>query len=263
MKRKIKIHNQQFMNPQQDFDDVLYDIEEMKEQGVYLFDENEVLVTDENKSNALTIQKWMVETLTAQDKITSTADIDQLAKLISHIFTYKVTPVQVAIASAMTGFFFAQKEGKTYFNISDNSIAILKQESASGLKLKETELEDVLEANPNLELYGFVHEDSEGFNERRDELFHDEEIVEEVKLWIQTNMVSMQTINYCHDSYELKDMADTDMGRYTSNGHFIAAALMAGYKCKIIGPLLPILSGSNPNANFNMTTASIKKVNVQ
>jgi hypothetical protein len=71
--------------------------------------------------------------------------------------------------------------------------------------------------------------------------------------WLRTNIAPTKTINRRHSSYGLKHMAEKHSPRrYLSNGAFIAAALIAGYRYRV--------SPESPNPAFGMSERSIKDI---
>lgn len=69
--------------------------------------------------------------------------------------------------------------------------------------------------------------------------------------WLRENVTPTRTINPKHSSYGLKHLAQHDLG-YVSNGVFIAAAVIAGYRWER-------LTGT-PNAQFGMGKKSLERV---
>ena len=72
--------------------------------------------------------------------------------------------------------------------------------------------------------------------------------VDEVRLahlWLE-RQTRIQRINASHTSYGLKHLAEHDLGHYISNGAFIAAAVMSGWKVQRASP-------DSPNACINIS----------
>lgn len=70
--------------------------------------------------------------------------------------------------------------------------------------------------------------------------------IDKCATWINQNISPIQGFNTKHTSYGLKHIAEKEC-RYISNGSFIVAALLCGYKCSI-----------QRNPHFNMSERSIK-----
>lgn len=67
--------------------------------------------------------------------------------------------------------------------------------------------------------------------------------------WISTNMVKVSAINRRNSSYGLKHVCEKDIG-YVSNGEFIIAAILLGYKYKRC-------ASNSQNCWVNMGTGAI------
>lgn len=71
--------------------------------------------------------------------------------------------------------------------------------------------------------------------------------------WLTSNIEPIKTINRRRSSYGLKHVAEKQSpNKYLTNGVFIAAAMVAGYPCKI--------SWDSPNPQFGMSERSIKRL---
>ncbi len=70
--------------------------------------------------------------------------------------------------------------------------------------------------------------------------------------WIETHLQPIKTINPNRSSYGLKHCAEKDIG-YITNGVFIAAMLIRGYRYQ----------RSGPNAKFNVSERSIRQAHAQ
>lgn len=68
--------------------------------------------------------------------------------------------------------------------------------------------------------------------------------------WIEKNMEPWGRANSLHSSYGLKHLAEHDGAGYASNGEFIVAALLCGYK----------LGNEFYNPSFNMSQPKIRQV---
>lgn len=68
--------------------------------------------------------------------------------------------------------------------------------------------------------------------------------------WIETNMEPRDRDNPLHSSYGLKHIAERDGAGYASNGEFIVAALICGYR----------LGNEFYNPSFNMSQKHITQV---
>jgi hypothetical protein len=73
--------------------------------------------------------------------------------------------------------------------------------------------------------------------------------VERTMAWLQENIPPIKTINHRHTSYGLKDITEREIG-YITNGVFIAAALILGYKPKF---------RDSPNVEFAMSEKAIRR----
>lgn len=89
------------------------------------------------------------------------------------------------------------------------------------------------------------------FLEARGELRENWRAVEVTCHWIQKNMAPIKTFNRDSTSYGLKHRAEKDIG-YITNGVFITAALLMGYKYKVDERSL--------NVQFNMSKKNINAV---
>ena len=70
--------------------------------------------------------------------------------------------------------------------------------------------------------------------------------------WLRSNVEPIKTINRRHSSYGLKHLAEKfSPNLYLSNGAFIAAALLVGYRFEV----------DPPNAMFGMSERSLKRLN--
>ena len=68
--------------------------------------------------------------------------------------------------------------------------------------------------------------------------------------WLETNIMPIKTLNRRHSSYGLKHIAEKQSPKkYITNGVFIAAALIVGYKGKL----------NHTNPYFAMSERSIKQ----
>ena len=72
--------------------------------------------------------------------------------------------------------------------------------------------------------------------------------VDRVRRWLVCNIDKQRTVNYRFNSYELKHIAQADLGHFVSNGQLILAALLAGYTADL----------GQFNPHFAMTTRSIR-----
>ena len=75
--------------------------------------------------------------------------------------------------------------------------------------------------------------------------------IAELMVWIDQWMAPRKTFNDMADSYYLKHVAERMLGHYCSNGEFICAALLAGYRHEH--------RDINPNVVFNMRSGSIRQ----
>lgn len=76
------------------------------------------------------------------------------------------------------------------------------------------------------------------------------EAIAELCWWIRHNLSERLNINYKHDSYHLKHIAEREVG-YVSNGQMIVAMLLCGYK------MGNTIVGLNPS--FNVAERSIQE----
>jgi hypothetical protein len=66
--------------------------------------------------------------------------------------------------------------------------------------------------------------------------------------WIQSNIEPSKMINYKRTSYGMKHITEKETG-YISNGEFITAALLCGYRMGLL----------SYNPSFNMKESSVKR----
>lgn len=119
----------------------------------------------------------------------------------------------------------------------------------------QQQIEGILEQHRLLSDYGYgSYPNSKGMQEHqalRAALLTPDSVEAIAKLcgWIRTNLRERLNVNNRHSSYELKHIAEKDVG-YVSNGQFIVAALLCGYKM-----------GKRPriNPSFNIEERSIKE----
>jgi hypothetical protein len=121
-------------------------------------------------------------------------------------------------------------------------------------------LKEILDSYSNLGDFGFVVRSrgmtdaqyAQKLHEERSRLMRSTAEIDEACKWIQANLEPSAKINRGANSYGIKHYAEKEAG-YTSNGCFIAAALMCGYECQQCAP-------DSPNAYFNVTTQKIKQL---
>lgn len=80
--------------------------------------------------------------------------------------------------------------------------------------------------------------------------------VDQVRLWLLTNIESRKTLNEDADSYRLKHFAENALSHYVSNGQVIAAAMIGGYASHRSG-------WGSPNAIFGMSSRSLTRLRQQ
>lgn len=88
------------------------------------------------------------------------------------------------------------------------------------------------------------------FGKQRDALGKSGEAIGKTVDWLQKYIQPIKTINTKHSSYNLKHIAEKDIG-YITNGVFIAAAIIADYPYKI--------EDGSPNPYFGMSEKSVKE----
>lgn len=75
--------------------------------------------------------------------------------------------------------------------------------------------------------------------------------VAEVRAWLEGHITPIRTINPRAHSYMGKHLAEDAIGRYVSNGEFIAAAVIAGYPYRVE-------RDGGPNAYFGMSNRDLR-----
>lgn len=75
--------------------------------------------------------------------------------------------------------------------------------------------------------------------------------IDYARAWLRTQQ-SRHTLNLCRSSYGLKHIAERAVRRYISNGAFIAAALLEGWKVKRIF--------DSPNAQLNISEKGLRRL---
>ncbi len=118
-------------------------------------------------------------------------------------------------------------------------------------KIAKMDLLFVLETEPTLNGFGFgltrSAYPSDADYERqliasRNEMIQEYEVFTMVSDWLRLNAKPRKTINPAMSSYGWKHHVERKIGRYVSNGIFIAAAIHCGFKYKKMAP----------NADFNL-----------
>lgn len=121
-------------------------------------------------------------------------------------------------------------------------------------------IREVMYKIPTLGIWGIIHRNkdeshidfSNRFQCERDELLSykwrngisDFDIACE---WLK-NINKIKSINKCHDSYEVKSLAENNGVGYVTNGMFIVAAIYSGFMYSL---------NDNRNVNFNFSERSI------
>lgn len=117
----------------------------------------------------------------------------------------------------------------------------------------------VMDREPDLTRFGFgvFYRPRRTSQERQNELDAGRadlrahaDLVQQLSGWLHEHVAPRKTINRSFDSYNLKHIAEQDLGKYVTNGEIIAAAILAGY------PYLRLPHGS-PNASFGMSQHSM------
>src|SRR5262245_21196972 len=100
-------------------------------------------------------------------------------------------------------------------------------------------LQSLLDREPSLHIFGFGPCDEDRRQPpaerqtrllaRRQDLLDGSDRVAATCAWIQAHLTPSRTLNRQHSSYGLKHCAATDIG-YLTNGTFIAAMLLCGYR---------------------------------
>lgn len=124
----------------------------------------------------------------------------------------------------------------------------------------EIALAMVLEKEPQLNSFGMGNFERrlspqvarETLLKNKAELRNNVALVAKTIVWLEDNIQPINTINTSNSSYGLKHQAEKKIG-YITNGMFIAAAMIAGYKYKIFR--------NSPNVHFGMSKKSIKNLN--
>lgn len=86
--------------------------------------------------------------------------------------------------------------------------------------------------------------------ERRRMLAEREEFVLEIATWLRANVTPIKTPKV--NSYYMKHVVETAIGRYVSNGQLIAAALIAGYTHQY--------GTDSPNVGLGMSARDMKRI---
>lgn len=114
------------------------------------------------------------------------------------------------------------------------------------------QVEQIMKAHPMLPDGGYGHQRSYKVDiaELRRWLLNDESLseIERLCAWIKSNLSPSKSINYRHSSYNLKHLAERETG-YVSNGQFIVAALLLGYR----------MGSVFYSPSFNISESSIKR----
>jgi hypothetical protein len=119
------------------------------------------------------------------------------------------------------------------------------------------DLEAIMEAEPVLNTIGFglgncttyknLEERRAALADHRDALRKQIDTCAKVAAWLEENARPRKTINRNDSSYGWKHIVEKEIGKYVSNGAFIAAAIHSGFKFTAEG-------GYCPNAYFNIRT---------
>ncbi len=95
---------------------------------------------------------------------------------------------------------------------------------------------------------------AQGLYEMRRDLLGNAGDIAAAREWIVDNMVEINSINHRRTSYNIKHTYERAAGQYVTNGAFIAAALLAGFRT----------NGSptreQRNVSFNMSERAVKAV---
>lgn len=110
---------------------------------------------------------------------------------------------------------------------------------------------NVMHRVPELNNFGIVTKKDELFEKNRELLRQSVERVAATIDWLQKNVRPIQSINRKHDSYGLKHRAEKSVG-YITNGVFVVAAIIAGYRYEI--------RLDSPNVVFGMSEISIGRL---
>lgn len=117
----------------------------------------------------------------------------------------------------------------------------------------EKELKTVMEKFPRLNSFGMgLYANGNGLirsekiqqmKQNKESLLSRTEAICKIIEWL-SRINKIKTINTKHTSYRYKHIVENDIG-YITNGEFIAAAIIAGFK--------PAFTTHGPNASFNMS----------
>ena len=125
--------------------------------------------------------------------------------------------------------------------------------------MNRKDIDKIMRKLPQLNVFGIGvnQEDLRKASERATELERDrKELLASVDAcnkcceWLRRNISKIKTIDKRHTSYELKHLAETEIG-YMTNGVFICAAIHCGYPYKLT---------NGPNVRFGMSQKSINQI---
>jgi hypothetical protein len=128
-------------------------------------------------------------------------------------------------------------------------------------KINSTTLAEVMRQHPNLNSFGIgVFDASRRTPDQRrtelaaarEELVKREATVLEIGAWLHDNITPIKTRSV--GSYGMKHLVERAIGKYVTNGEFIAAALISGYSFK---------HRHGPNMQFGMSLRDVKRINSQ
>jgi hypothetical protein len=120
-------------------------------------------------------------------------------------------------------------------------------------------LTEVMRQHPKLNSFGLgVFDESRKTPDQRrtelaaarEELVEREPTVLEIGAWLRENIRPIKTPSV--GSYGMKHLVERAIGKYVTNGEFIAAALISGYSFKYRG---------GPNMQFGMSLRDVKRLN--
>lgn len=86
----------------------------------------------------------------------------------------------------------------------------------------------------------------------RKDLWQSYQEVAEIASWLLDTISPIKTIDQSRTSYRLKHIVERRLGKYITNGQFIAAAIICGYPYKMIP--------GSPNVHFGMSRKSFNKL---
>ncbi|MDQ5938075.1 MAG: hypothetical protein QG574_5438 [Cyanobacteriota bacterium erpe_2018_sw_21hr_WHONDRS-SW48-000092_B_bin.40] len=168
--------------------------------------------------------------------------VGELLRAPAEVINHVAAKTQIYIASS--------RYDELEWAVADGRTDVVK---ARFEKIAKLDLLVVLEQEPTLNSFGFgltrSAYPSDADYERelvafRNEMVQEYDVFKMVCAWLQQNAKPRKTINSQMSSYGWKHHVERQIGRYVSNGIFIAAAISCGFNYK----------KNAPNADFNLAT---------